>query len=1488
MPGPVQAGTAFVAIQGDFAPLGKQLRARGGILHRESTHIGGLIGAGIAGGALAAGKGLFEIGKQFDDASDKIRIQTGSTGKRLKGLQGAFKDVVRDVPTDFDTASTAVAGLNQRLGVTGKPLRKLSKQLVELSKITGTDIGENVASTTRLFGDWSIKTGQQSKTLDKLFRVSQRTGISVSGLSRSMVAFGSPLRQLGINFDFAASMFGEFEKNGVNTQTLMPGLRFAIKSFSGAIPKTSTELKKLGVNMKDPQVALQQVMKLIKDAPSDLKANSLAFKVFGVRAGPDMAAAIREGHFQLGGLMKTMRGGHDTIHKAARDTEDFNEKWQRFKNRTLVGLQPLATRVFNAVGKEADKLFKIIEDPKLTGDQKFKRVLDRLLADVEKMVPKVSGVIDKALPVLIASAAQAAPRVVSAFANSFVNAGPWGKLLIGGWLLRKMGGLRAFERLGLVEGAAMGRGMAEGAALSGGAGRGGGGGGAGGAVAGGAAAGALARVAGKVKGLAGKGSKLAGRFAALALAINLVDSKGNLIAASVNTAHDLSFGIVPKVHAKTGEEQQSDQFVKLSKGLDAAVKGRDTSSLDAMIGKFRAMAKEARDFNAKPVAAQYDKLAASASDSLGKILRRTRDTSAASGRFADAIRGMRLHGSKDFDGLVHQVTFGSKQILRIGGGNTTKTRQAIEKQFGLARDRVRESMHDQTISVKKGTELLHTLAVKELGLYGIKAGKVDVVLAKGAKGQLRPNQRGGHINEGAPTGDSVPALLERDEYVLNRKAVRKVGRRALDRLNFGMAPRFQRGGSVGMQDGGSVSGDTDFLPTLMARLKALSAAAHRAIFVQSGRRTVAEQLAQGPSTPNHPVAGPNGPHVQGIAADITPGFGVFGRLASRFGLGFTVMPQEPWHIQLLNAAAAGAGPAAFKGLSRVLLQGSGGVGQLAGQGALDRIRGAANASVAKAIDASTFNGSESAVTGGVATGNGAGLMRQIAAQRGWSFPDWWALDASESSHGANLANPTSTARLRGQFLDSNWGKYGSGSDPRQNPSMGQQIEAMAAYIAQRYGNPTKAWAFHRAHNFYQRGGLVGLTKGGSPNTASGSGNVNHPGQAGPKPSPTLAGVLRRVAHSKSPKLRNQAVKGLLDKVKTIGLPSGLQKRLAKYSGNVNAFGDFADRAGQLSVDPDENGKGGAAGVVNGKTQAQWLTHQLDALFKWRNAIIRAEGIVAKRRELTARLIGQSRKRLATVVDRIRKIDGTRKRLNAQLVKAQKKPKRNRALIKGLKGRLHGLDAAERPLNRVRGALHDKIIPGLVNKRGALNTARGDLLDNLSTAQGPGSPMSRLARLPALGVLGGQIFDVQMSLRDLAAPKPAVTDTITDDTAAPDDNGRADILAQLLQQANLRTATSEAQFDVFKNVPPFGGSFKDGGVVPGPSGAPRMILAHGGETVTPVDGSPAGGMIVHEHHVYLDGRHLDAKIDTRVVRVTRQQARHAGRKLPGRGGGLSRA
>lgn len=330
-------------VDGSFGQkLEKDLDGPLGRIRGKIGQVGKMLAVGLAAGVAGAAVGLYKLGESFDDAYDTIRVGTGATGDALEDLKEDFRDVVASVPTDFGSASTAIADLNTRLGLTGKPLRDVSKRILELSRITDTDVSTNVETASRAFGDWSISTEHQADALDKLFRASQATGPSVDAIATSLVKYGSPLRQLGFSFDEAAALIGKFEKEGVNTSLVLGSMRQA-----------------LGKMAREGEPAVETFRRVtgeIENAGSASEANALALELFGARAGPDMASAIREGRFELGDLLDTVAGGSETILGAAADTADFAESWTLFKNRVLLLLEPIAIRVFDALGTAMDRV----------------------------------------------------------------------------------------------------------------------------------------------------------------------------------------------------------------------------------------------------------------------------------------------------------------------------------------------------------------------------------------------------------------------------------------------------------------------------------------------------------------------------------------------------------------------------------------------------------------------------------------------------------------------------------------------------------------------------------------------------------------------------------------------------------------------------------------------------------------------------------------------------------------------------------------------------------------------------------------------------------------------------------------------------------------------------------------------------------------------------------------------------------------------------
>ena len=306
-----------------------------------ASNIGAGIGAALGGIGVAA----LKLGDDYDKAMDTIRIGTGATGDALKGLEDDFKAVASRVPDDIGTVSQVIADLNTRTGQTGEGLQSLAEQILDLSRITGGDAAANVASLTRLFGDWSISSEEQAAALDKVFRASQNTGIGVDQLAQQMVQFGAPLRNIGYEFEDGLALLSKWEKEGVNTTLALGGLKIALGEFA-----------KEG---KDAKTGLADLVDQIVNADTAAQAMAIGVGKFGSRAGPDMVAAIREGRFAFDDLTDIIANGSETISSATEDTEGLGEAWRQFKNIVATTVGPI-TKDLGGIANEMGNMVYLL------------------------------------------------------------------------------------------------------------------------------------------------------------------------------------------------------------------------------------------------------------------------------------------------------------------------------------------------------------------------------------------------------------------------------------------------------------------------------------------------------------------------------------------------------------------------------------------------------------------------------------------------------------------------------------------------------------------------------------------------------------------------------------------------------------------------------------------------------------------------------------------------------------------------------------------------------------------------------------------------------------------------------------------------------------------------------------------------------------------------------------------------------------------------
>ncbi|WP_339060090.1 phage tail tape measure protein [Tepidibacillus marianensis] len=250
---------AIVEIAGTLSPtLGKSIEEATGKL--EGINVKALaVGAAVGGIAIAtgaavvkAGQYLADLGGQFDEATDAIRIGTGATGEALDALMSDFDEVYKSVPTTMEDASKAVADYNTRLGLTGEPLQEISKQALQVSNMLGDDLNGVIEGSSQAFQAWNIDAEKMGDAMDFVFKASQSTGVGFTELMEKTRQFAPQLQEMGYSFEDATALIGQMEKAGVQTDEVLAAMKKSVgtlakratrraKGFSSIMKKSKTQ-----------------------------------------------------------------------------------------------------------------------------------------------------------------------------------------------------------------------------------------------------------------------------------------------------------------------------------------------------------------------------------------------------------------------------------------------------------------------------------------------------------------------------------------------------------------------------------------------------------------------------------------------------------------------------------------------------------------------------------------------------------------------------------------------------------------------------------------------------------------------------------------------------------------------------------------------------------------------------------------------------------------------------------------------------------------------------------------------------------------------------------------------------------------------------------------------------------------------------------------------------------------------------------------------
>lgn len=362
--------------------LGKKLDEGGSKIEKfgeKTSKAGGKLTTGLTLPIAALGTAAVSSFKEVDDGYDVIIKKTGATGDALNELNKVAEDIYTSMPVDMTDVGNAVGELNTRFDINGEKLKVATKSSLEFARVNDADVTKSIRNVSRYMGDAGIDVSQYGSVLDDLTVAGQKTGISIDTLTEYLAKYGAPMRALGFETRESIALFSQWEKSGVNVEIAFSGMKKAISTWAK--------------DGKDSREEFKKTLDEIKACPDIAAATTKAIEVFGTKAGPDLADAIKGGRFEYTELLNVIENSAGALDSTYESLLDGADDTAVAINKGKNALSKLGETVLNSAAPAIENFSEFLEKAtawfnKLNDGEK--KAVVTTLAVVAAMGPVVS------------------------------------------------------------------------------------------------------------------------------------------------------------------------------------------------------------------------------------------------------------------------------------------------------------------------------------------------------------------------------------------------------------------------------------------------------------------------------------------------------------------------------------------------------------------------------------------------------------------------------------------------------------------------------------------------------------------------------------------------------------------------------------------------------------------------------------------------------------------------------------------------------------------------------------------------------------------------------------------------------------------------------------------------------------------------------------------------------------------------------------------
>lgn len=331
----------------------------------------------VTGPIVAVGTASVAAFKSVDDGYDEMIKKTGATGDAANALRDTMNNLATSIPTDFETAGAAVGEVATRFGVTGQELETLSGQFIKFADLNNTDVSTSVDNVQKALSAFGLDAQAAGGFLDTLNKAGQDTGISVDKLATGLVTNGAAFQELGLSIEQSVGFMGQLETSGANSETVLNGMRKALKN--------ATEQ---GIPLGE---ALNDLQNTIQNGTGEVDGLTAAYDLFG-KSGDQIYAAVKNGTLDFAALGQAAVDAGGNIDSTFAETVDPVDQFKMTMNELKITGAEVGSSLLSMLAPAIEKIGEFIKN--------LKEKWDSLSPSTQDAIIKAAGIVAAIGPVI--------------------------------------------------------------------------------------------------------------------------------------------------------------------------------------------------------------------------------------------------------------------------------------------------------------------------------------------------------------------------------------------------------------------------------------------------------------------------------------------------------------------------------------------------------------------------------------------------------------------------------------------------------------------------------------------------------------------------------------------------------------------------------------------------------------------------------------------------------------------------------------------------------------------------------------------------------------------------------------------------------------------------------------------------------------------------------------------------------------------------------